>query len=498
VAFLLLSLSLFSSATNPPRESIEVENILAASMAAPPELAADIRLQLVEKGLIKAKEHQAQALQEAFDLANNATFKLSLFSTGAGGSRSTDSDAGMLQYASEIRADTLSLKLRAVREFLRLDPKVSLRLFDSIPGPQIPSLSCSDAMGYSLSLFYSVLGELFAGAFGQDDRKKGNDFDFLMAHLARPGTSFELEPAAQLLCSLKLNKLQLAQGVARFAQALTEMPNDDRSFTTATQYSLMDAIYKLAQTAQGSGLPTYGVISALGNYLRDHLHSDRCVDTTSSGSYFAVTEKAIVEQFNTRFHNLGPDSKAIPLIAPEDSQPTSQNGKAQVYLYWRKSETQRIMADYKRLRFGDPDEQSADEQPTARENMAEYLGRKQRSRNEWLDKANDFLERLNEWDSSQEPDTAGFHEKCLIYQGLLDIVPKGNLRHKVFTEYLEFLRDSSVERQSPPEWAHHLHYFLKGRYEEGDQSSLTHQVAESGDSTMQCFAALLQITSQTK
>ncbi len=497
VAFLLLSWPLFLSAANSPGESIAVEKILDASQAAPPELAADIKLQLVEKGLIKVKEHRAQALHDAFDLARNATFKLPLVSTGAGASMSTDSDAGMLAYGAGLHVDTLSLQLRAVQELLRLEPKMALRSFESIPGPQIPSLSCSNAMGYSLASYYSTLGAIYAGAFSPEDRKKGLDFDFLISHLGRPGTAFELEPAARLLNGLRLNQEQLSQAVTRFAQALTEMPNDDRSFTAATKYSLMDAIYSLAETAQKSGLPTYGLISSLGEYFRGHLHTARCADTASKGFYL-VMEKALVGQFNTRFHNLSPDTKNIPLIAWEDVQPTSLDGKAEVYSYWEKAESRGLMAEYKQLRFGSPEEQSADQRPTARDSMAPYLGRAQRTREEWLDKANDFLEKLDEWDTSSEPGTAAFHEKCLMYRALLEIVPKGSLRHEVFTEYLEFLRDSPVERDSPPEWAYHLRSLLKSRYEENDQSSFMQYVTESGDATMQSFAGLLQMTSQTR
>jgi hypothetical protein len=155
------------------------------------------------------------------------------------------------------------------------------------------------------------------------------------------------------------------------------------------------------------------------------------------------------------------------------------------------------MAEYKKLRFGSPEEQSSDEQPTVR-GTAPYLGRAQRERDEWLQRANDFLETLDGWDASHEPGTAGFHEKCLMYEGLLVIVPKGSLRHTVFTEYVGFLRESPVERESPAEWAYHLERLLKNQYEENDQADFTRYVSQSGDATMQAFAALIQLTSQTR
>ena len=64
----------------------------------------------------------------------------------------------------------------------------------------------------------------------------------------------------------------------------------------------------------------------------------------------------------------------------------------------------------------------------------------------------------------------------------------------MFSATVEFLRNSPVERDSPPEWAHHLERLLKEQYEENDQAEFTRSVAEAGDATMQAYAGLLTLT----
>ncbi len=489
----VMAMSSFARRSDTPRESLEVEKILDAAQSAPPEITADLKLKLVEKGLIKSKETRIRLLHEAFDLASSATFKLPLTITHAGASSQTDSDSGQLYFAALLQMDALSLQLRAVGELARSDPKAALDVFRSIPNPQIPALSCKDAMGYSLHLYYSTLGDLYNRAFAPDDRKKTLDFDFLTTNLIRPGSAFALQPAAHLLNTLNLPKDQLAQAITHYAQALANVPDDDRSFTAATNAELLDAIYSLAQKAQASEGPASMLVASLGKYLRDHMHADRCADTASSSAQWAISLN-MIDDFNNRFHKLGPDVKNVPLLAAEDVQPNSLNGKAEVYVYWRKPSTKALMAEYKQLRFGSEEEQAADQAPTSIDNMPPYLGRTQRSRDAWLAKAADFLEKLDEWDVSDEPGTAAFHEKCIMYDSLLEIVPKGSLRNNVLIEYLQFLRNSSVERDRPPEWAFHLNFLLTVSSEENDKSEFIHAIAASGDGTMQAMAGVLQLT----
>ena len=49
---------------------------------------------------------------------------------------------------------------------LRLDPTSARDMFLQAPIPQVPSLSCKDALGYSIDDYYATFGLLYSKAFG--------------------------------------------------------------------------------------------------------------------------------------------------------------------------------------------------------------------------------------------------------------------------------------------------------------------------------------------
>jgi hypothetical protein len=70
-----LMAGLASGETKLPRE---IQDLIDQSAAAPPELAADILLRLVEAGKIPDKKIRAEALEQAFVLAGSARFLLQM------------------------------------------------------------------------------------------------------------------------------------------------------------------------------------------------------------------------------------------------------------------------------------------------------------------------------------------------------------------------------------------------------------------------------------
>ena len=78
----------------------EIRDLIDQTPAAPPELAADILLRLVEAGKIPDKNTKAEVLDQAFVLAGSARFPMPL-SPGTSAANFTDSDAGVRSVALE-------------------------------------------------------------------------------------------------------------------------------------------------------------------------------------------------------------------------------------------------------------------------------------------------------------------------------------------------------------------------------------------------------------
>jgi len=126
---------------------------------------------------------------------------------------------------------------------------------------------------------------------------------------------------------------------------------------------------------------------------------------------------------------------------------------AKVYEFWSKPAARKVMADYKLLRFG-TDEQQALTARRARVPItwpSSDRGTKKHAR--MASRGAGVSEQTRGVETGQRRTRESyFHEVCFMYAGLLDIAPSGSLREHVLHSYIDFLKNSEVERGSPPEW----------------------------------------------
>src|SRR5690349_19259515 len=108
---------------NLPRD---IRDLIDQAPAAPPELAADILLRLVEARKVPDKKIKTAILEQAFVLAGSAHHSLKL--TVGTANIFTDSDVGVVIMAHENKLDALSLRCRVIRLMLEIDPKRALEL----------------------------------------------------------------------------------------------------------------------------------------------------------------------------------------------------------------------------------------------------------------------------------------------------------------------------------------------------------------------------------
>jgi hypothetical protein len=172
LAPLLLLVSLAPGETKLPRE---IQDLVDQSAAAPPELAADILLRLVEAGKIPDKKIKTEMLEQAFVLAGSAHFPMRMIGATVEGGN-TDSDVGVRWRALEDGLDSLSLRCRVIRIMLNVDRKRALDLFRSMPPVMIPARSCSDSMVERVDGFYETLALLVNQAFSETEKRDGKQF----------------------------------------------------------------------------------------------------------------------------------------------------------------------------------------------------------------------------------------------------------------------------------------------------------------------------------
>ena len=85
-----------------------------------------------------------------------------------------------------------------------------------------------------------------------------------------------------------------------------------------------------------------------------------------------------------------------------------------------------------------------------------------RQSSQWQYQLSDFLREMAEWKPEHEasrPDY--FHQKCRLFNELLELAPNSDMRLRMLDEYMAFLEQNRFECESFIEWFHHVSDLLR-------------------------------------
>jgi hypothetical protein len=124
--------------------------------------------------------------------------------------------------------------------------------------------------------------------------------------------------------------------------------------------------------------------------------------------------------------------------ATDGAQTTKKPGTPKLDPYWQSANSQQLLQAGQKLRT------DAD-----------------RATPEWQQQLADYLNLIASWTQDQaESDAVFYHEKCLVYTALLDLVAPGPQSDKILADYVDFVSNSSLYQQSPAEWFVEPHTIL--------------------------------------
>jgi hypothetical protein len=405
------------------------QSIVELSSAAPPEFAADALLRVVESGKIANRDARRNLLQQAFRLAAMAKFPVRM--RGVPGSL-VDTRSGYLSRAYDLKLDSLSLQSRAVRGMLPIDAMKARELFQEISWPALARLTCDDPLVYDVSDFYQTLGAIVEGAFTVEERKKEEQLNFLLDYMGKVSAPSQLAPMARAIKSASGSAQQRDILWNKFNGLLESMHPDDRSFASA-----MDDIK--GEVAPGPG----------ASFEKFTQSSAGCPDDVRPG------------------------------VTLDLSQGPVHTGKTpKVEHYWESAEARRLLEGAQKLRYTSDGKLLADSV---------------RSTREWQQQLADYLSQLADWTASQEKSDADYyHEKCVVFEALVELIPPGPQRDKTLLAYLEFIGNSNLQRESPLDWFMHAHSMLERvrNTNSGEPSKLLDAFESSGNPVLVLYAAL--------
>ncbi|MBI4904084.1 MAG: hypothetical protein HY820_10645 [Acidobacteria bacterium] len=457
--FLLVALALPTLAEERPMPSPEIQAILGSAQSAPPELAADILLRLADSRFLPSKEHRLEVIEQAFELAAGGRFAYAE-SAAVNAAAHTDSSPGIRAMAVlDEGLSTLGLRCRAVRLALPLDKSKALSLFRRVQIGPFPALTCSDPLQPNLDEYYQTLHQVADTAFSAKDRAEERHLEMIASAAASAVIPQQLTPLASLLAVFPMPPQRRAAMASGYAAAIDQMNADARSFEG--RYDFAYSVIPLArvlQTGQSTPLPLARAVRA---YLSRHLQGERCAELALPRRA-ASAKEATGKTFNDALLR----ALKIEGVEPLDFdalKPKSIGGAAKFADFWADGRALEMMRRGKELRFGTKEQQEEyNRRERRKDGMAHFLPEELRRTPAWEAGVREFLRDLDKWRSNhEEAETDFFHQLCLMYGGLLVIVPSGPLRESVLQDYVSALKTSPMQQESPPEWLLHVKRLLR-------------------------------------
>jgi hypothetical protein len=494
----LLLLAVVAAAQERPKPSPDIQALLDAAPAAPPELAADIILKLVEGGRIPSPEQRLEILEQAIQLAGQAKFPYLEF-PAVNRARHTDSSPGIRYGSLASGLSATGLRCRAVRAALNVDKAKALELFRQIVVGPFPPLSCDDALAPDLSEYDRVLEEVAANAYSPKDRQEGRHFELIEQAAGNAAIPRQFAPVAKLLTTFPLPPERETELVGMYAAALKRMDADPRSFgSVGAEFGR--AIVELAKKLKADGISTIPLADAFRAYLTRHLQGTLCAESANPKDGGASARQLVENYLNDGLVSLAAAAE-IPPLQFDELKPKSILGSAKFSDFWEDDRSRGIMARYKELRFGTKEQQDEYAKLGPRpDRMARFLPEQMRRTPEWETQAREFLEDLNRWSKNHdEPEVDFFHMMCFQHMALLDIIPDGPLYNTVLQNYIAFLKTSPLERESPPEWLLHVKRLFQITDASPDHlARVRAEVRRSGSLTMSLYAELARLDAAHK
>lgn len=454
------------------RAPVEVENLIADAQSAPAEFAADVLLRSVESGKITDPKKRVELLETAFRRASEAQHQFRREYVGG----LVDTRPGYLSHAYDLKLDALSLRSRAVRNLLAEDKRKARALLSSVsPKLDLKPLDCDDRLVYNVSDFYSVIKEVANSAFTPKEVKQDLHVHFIIPYVGGITSSAQVEPVVRLILGIKPSPSQLAILVTEFSSAIKAVANDDRSFSSSLiRGEVVEGIAELIKACGDQGGLKRQLLEALRTHFIKSLNGSRCADSVARISP-ASGQSAHLTKINDAFFAENP-------LLTGDIKPSEVKTATKAYPYWQSNQAQELLAKVKKLRFG---------------SGREPLAVSERSSAEWQLEMTAFLNDLKAWDAEDENTEADyFHQKCVLYEGLLDLVPTSPTRDALLTDYLSHLTGNRMRQDSRIEWFWYVNNLIKKvNLSKGEELLKSFEaLSNSGDVTIRLYASLNRLT----
>jgi hypothetical protein len=489
-ALLLPLIPLFAMQVKPPAETKrpsaipkKMVELVDRARSVPPEFAADALLRIAESDAVTDTEAKKELIAEAFRKGGSAQEPMKRRGLRPGGG---DTRVNFQARAFAQDLDALSLQSRAVVDMVKVDKPKARELFQQIPSPRVPKLTCADMLVYDVSAYYEALAEVAAKTFTAKERAEDAHAKFLAGFAGGISSAVEVGPMARALAAVNLTPDQLLMASTAFAASLKSMAADDRSFsyTVSFQGSTLQDLGALVASCKRQQVSTAGLADAARSYMARHLGGKRCADTGGitvgmgiGGGGTQPTPADAVTYFNTTIlGEVYPPGTVIAPLGGDEIRASGVEDPIEPEPEPKSKELSDLIDRYNGLLFNP---------------LGTSWSNEQKTETVWQTKLREYMALLADWKPGEAIRPAEyFYRKCYLLSSLINVAPSGPARELVLRGYVDFLQQNGYQQGSRIEWFLPLNTLLFRVLTEPALAGLADEMRNSGDAIVALYAQL--------
>jgi hypothetical protein len=396
-----------------PKRPLDTLALVDQARGLPPEFSSDLLLKLAGSSVIGDAAWKRELIEEAFSAGKNAQLPFSRTAWVV------TIDARVNQQYGGNGLDGLALQTRAVEAMLILDSQKALSMFEEIPVPALPRLTCEDAAVPRLEAYYDTAAKVFERSFSAKQRENEDDLRFLERRIGSMQSPAHVSRVLQMIFDVQLSQEQRKRLLTSFAVALEPVSGSDRVFGPYEPTLVPAAGPEIAQAI--------GFIPALRAYIVRQVGGPRCSDTVKRG---VVTPS--VAQFNSLVKELDPPGNQFNPITEDESKPLKDEGSHKAERAWQSDRGKQVLAALRWLNHGNR------MRPGGGGVLPWTL--EERKSLEWSERCQDALKLIEWWRETEEASPEDYLIRVAqTYATLAELIPPGSLRETMMRRYLVFL-----------------------------------------------------------
>jgi len=423
-----------ASAQDLPQLAPETMGLIQEARALAPEFSADSLMRLADSRLVADSAWKRQLLEDSFRAGGLAELPYR-----KAGEANTDSRSSRAFWNNNLEA--LTLQTRAVEAMLELDSQHARTMFEQIPAPQVPALSCLETGAPNLSAYYQTAANVFARGFTAEQRENLQHIQFLKRVIGQMQSPAHVTPAVKLIFTLALTPEERQELVSDFATMLWRINGTARVFGEAT-FQLVPVsapsnlppgirgLPPLLESEPGQLPPAVvavapALLPALRSYIVRHVSGPRCSEDVRGGQL-----PVPVNDFNYLVSALDPSASFYKPISPAEANPANDAGTFESHPWWQSDRSRQVLDALKWLNHGNRNLPGA----------SRFFTPEERTSEEWNSHFVDAIRLIEGWKESEEDSAEEwFGMTSEAYELLAELAPPGRQREAVMTRYLNLM-----------------------------------------------------------